>query len=145
MDPQKQKYKKIQKKKNSSHVRLVYGLRNMKNHECYMYWFFSLGFCSFLAFLLTLPKYRKEDKEKRKSSIIITYSFSFVRLDVPPFLSHFFAMKDGWFVDRKLFHSILVSEGHFERAPTSPPSTGCLLLLLSCGWISTELIELSVK
>jgi hypothetical protein len=28
---------------------------------------------------------------------------------------------------------------HSEPAPTSAPSTGCLLLL-SCGWISTELI-----
>jgi len=27
--------------------------------------FFSLGFCSFLAFFLTLPKYKKEEKEKR--------------------------------------------------------------------------------
>jgi hypothetical protein len=32
-----------------------------------------------------------------------------------------------------------LSKGHSEPAPTSSPSTGCLLWL-SCGWSSTELL-----
>jgi hypothetical protein len=51
--------------------------------------------------------------------------------------SHQDTMKDGWFVDRKLFHSILVSEGHIEPAPTSPPSTVIITQLwMNLNWVN---------